>query len=171
MLRLFAAALAACAACSAAHAQDTNVQAPAGVDSPTTLQELYDAIGPLVEQHGSRPLEHYSIIVGPAETENFLVGPVEVKEDEAHRLLIRPFTNDGNCNDDPSPAKYLNNLGFYLIEFCEGKPNVWAWGDFHKLGDAAGAVGKHIGSEKFRCNTNADLLMMTNRARKDFCKE
>jgi hypothetical protein len=162
MVRLAIAGAVAASICGEAYAQQ---------NSPVTLNDLHQELGKLIDENGNKPLEEFSITIAPPDVEPPLIGPIQSSTDEEGRLMVLSSFNPGRCTWDPLRAKYMQDLGFYIIEFCQpASVTTYAWGDFHKLADASGALGSLIGSEKFFCNVPADLLMMTVRARTDFCQ-
>jgi hypothetical protein len=145
--------------CSLGYAQDNN--------TPVTLNRLYEELGKLVGQYGERYLEELSIVIAPEEAEPLLLGDITPEPGAEGRLIIKPVFNFGECTGTPM-RKYINNLGFYLIEFCDSNA-AHVWGDIHRLGNASGALGRLVETDTFFCNQTADLVMMPPKARHDFC--
>jgi hypothetical protein len=145
--------------CSLGYAQDNN--------TPVTLKRLYDELGKLVDQYGERNLEELSIVIAPEDAEPLLLGDITTEPDAEGRLILKVVHNTGECQGTPK-LKFINNLGFYLIEFCESGA-AYVWGDIHRLGNAAGALGRLDETDKFYCNPVADLVMMSPKARHEFC--
>src|SRR5688500_9171640 len=108
MLRCGIAGIAAVCSCAMAYAQDNN---------PVTLNDLYQELGKMIDENGSRPLEEFSITIAPPGVEPPLIGPIQSSSDEEGRLTVLSSANPGRCTWDPLRAKYMQDLGFYIIEF------------------------------------------------------
>ena len=165
MKKLALAALVVMVACSGVYAQE----------KPVTLGELFGALDELVKKEGAanRYLEELSIVLGPEGTSSNLVGTLQLTENEGGSTTIAVLSSHQGaaCPKPPPNLALLNNLGFYIIQFCDHSTPNKAHGDFHRLAGGSGQLGALIGTQVFICNKASDYWMMSSGARAAFCND
>ena len=164
MKKLALAALVVMIACPGVYAQET----------PVTLGQLHAELGELLKQPDAadRPLQGLSIVIGPIGATRGLVGQLQSNESDGYTTLAVLNLLQGKCSDNPPlDPDLLNDLGFYVIQFCDHSIKNWADGDFHLLAGSGGQLGGLIGSHEFNCKNPYDSMMMTLGGRNKLCRD